>query len=98
MHHEFKNLSIDRSLGLGINTEEIAFKDKVREKKRQTELAQWKAAKAERAADPEAYQREKTLKKRRNEAWSDKLGREEVRVARRDKKRRRKERPRRPAI
>ena len=91
MHHEFKNLTIDRSLGLGINTETIAFKDKVREKKRQVELAQWKVAKAERAKNPEAYAKEKELKKRRNDAWSDKQDREEDRVARRERKRRKKE-------
>ncbi|KAH8883919.1 ATP-dependent rRNA helicase spb-4 [Thozetella sp. PMI_491] len=92
MFHELKGLDIDRSLGLGLDIEAIAFKDKVREKKRQNELAVWKAEKAARAdEDPEVRARERALKKRRNEAWSDKQDREEVRVVRRDKKRRRKE-------
>jgi ATP-dependent RNA helicase DDX55/SPB4 len=90
---ELKGLDIDRSIGLGIKTEEIAFKDKVREKKRLAELEEWKAQKAaERAAGTDAERaKQEEMKRKRNEAWSGKAEQEETKVARRDKKRRRKE-------
>ncbi|KAK0706922.1 P-loop containing nucleoside triphosphate hydrolase protein [Lasiosphaeria miniovina] len=69
---ELRSLDVDRSLGLGIETEAVAFRDKVREKKRQEELVEWKAAKS-------------------NDAWSAKHDQEDVKVARREKKRRKRE-------
>ncbi|KAK3344329.1 ATP-dependent rRNA helicase spb-4 [Lasiosphaeria hispida] len=51
---ELKGRSIDRSLGLGIDTEAVPFRDKIREAKRQEELAQWKAEKARRGAPASA--------------------------------------------
>lgn len=85
---ELRGLDVDRSLGLGIDAEKIPFKDKTRERKRQAELAEWKAAKASRAADggdgtPSG--------RKKNEAWSGKHEREDVKVARREKKRRKRE-------
>lgn len=85
---ELKNLKIDRSLGLGINTEEIPFKDKLREKKRQAELAQWKADKETRLAAMDAVGEKK---RKNNEAWSGKAENEEAKLARREKKRRKRE-------
>jgi ATP-dependent RNA helicase DDX55/SPB4 len=90
---ELKGLDIDRSIGLGINTETIAFKDKVRETKRLAELAEWKAAKAASYADKGDSTRaqEEEVKRKRNEAWSGKHEQEDTRLARREKKRRKKE-------
>jgi ATP-dependent RNA helicase DDX55/SPB4 len=84
---------LDRSLGLGIDTESIPFRDKAREKKRLEELARWKAEKAERqAAAAEANgQAEGSLKRKKNEAWSGKHEQEDLKVARREKKRRKRE-------
>ena len=85
---ELKGLDIDRSLGKEVDTETIAFKDKEREKKRQVELEQWKADKVNRiaAADVAGQQ-----KRKNTEAWSGKAENEDVRLARREKKRRKKE-------
>ncbi|KAJ4306724.1 ATP-dependent rRNA helicase spb4 [Collariella sp. IMI 366227] len=84
---------IDRSLGLGIDTESIPFKDKVREKKRLAELEHWKKEKAARMAAraENGGEGESSLKRKKNEAWSGKLEQEDVKVARREKKRRRRE-------
>jgi ATP-dependent RNA helicase DDX55/SPB4 len=86
---ELRGLEVDRSLGLGIVTETVAFKDKARETKRQAELAEWKAAKAAQIDGTRAEQEEQ--KRKRNEAWSGKHEKEDTKVARREKKRRRKE-------
>ncbi|KAK2071032.1 hypothetical protein P8C59_005489 [Phyllachora maydis] len=84
---ELRKLDVDRSLGLGIDTESIAFLDKKREKKRQIELAEWKEAKTHRAeSEPQVRSGRK-----KNEAWSAKHDREEVKAARREKKRRKRE-------
>ncbi|KAK4133130.1 ATP-dependent rRNA helicase SPB4 [Trichocladium antarcticum] len=85
---------VDRSLGLGIDTMAVAFRDKAREAKRLEELEAWKAEKAaakkaERAG-PDANG-DGSLKRKKNEAWSGKLEHEDVKVARREKKRRKKE-------
>ncbi|KAB5582431.1 P-loop containing nucleoside triphosphate hydrolase protein [Coniochaeta sp. 2T2.1] len=87
---ELRGLDIDRSLGLGIVTEEVAFKDKLREQKRQTELAEWKVKKAASAGDGTRAEQEEQ-KRKRNEAWSVKHEKEDTKVERREKKRRRKE-------
>ncbi|KAK4042026.1 hypothetical protein C8A01DRAFT_44915 [Parachaetomium inaequale] len=86
---------LDRSLGLGIDTDAIPFKDKAREKKRLEELEVWKKEKAAREAlragggggdaGPDG------LKRKKNEAWSGKNEQEDVKVARREKKRRKRE-------
>ncbi|KAL2265245.1 hypothetical protein VTJ83DRAFT_6345 [Remersonia thermophila] len=80
---------LDRSLGLGIDTEAIPFRDKQREKKRLEELDKWKKEKAEREAaggDAAAGQ-----KRKKNEAWSGQKEQEDARAARREKKRRKRE-------
>ncbi|KAL2129971.1 hypothetical protein VTI74DRAFT_7040 [Chaetomium olivicolor] len=83
---------LDRSLGLGIDTESIPFKDKARERKRLAELEKWKKEKAERAAVAENGEGAAgSLKRKKNEAWSGKQEQEEVKLARREKKRRRRE-------
>ncbi|KAB5586135.1 P-loop containing nucleoside triphosphate hydrolase protein [Coniochaeta sp. 2T2.1] len=87
---ELRGLDIDRSLGLGIVTEEVAFKDKLREQKRQAELAEWKAKKAASAGDGTRAEQEEQ-KRKRNAAWSVKHEKEDTKVERREKKRRRKE-------
>ena len=81
---------LDRSLGLGIDTASIPFRDKAREKKRLAELEKWKAEKAEKAAALEENG-QTSLKRKKNEAWSGKQEQEDVKVARREKKRRRRE-------
>lgn len=85
---------IDRSLGLGIDIEGVAFRDRAREKKRQEELAEWKAAKAAKVAEGPASEGETTereLKRKKNEAWSGKAENEDTKLARREKKRRKRE-------
>ncbi len=81
---------IDRSLGLGIDTESIPFKDKVREKKRLAELEKWKKEKAARDAS-RANGEALSLKRKNTEAWSGKLDQEDTKVARREKKRKKRE-------
>ncbi|KAL2155504.1 hypothetical protein VTH82DRAFT_246 [Thermothelomyces myriococcoides] len=83
---------IDRSLGLGIDTESIPFKDKAREKKRLAELEQWKKEKAEREARRANGEEDpSSLKRKKNEAWSEKHEHEDAKAARREKKRRKRE-------
>lgn len=86
---------LDRSLGLGIDTESIPFRDKAREKKRLAELERWKTEKAERAAATAVGNGETatdgSLKRKKNEAWSGKHEQEDLKVARREKKRRKRE-------
>ncbi|PSR85598.1 ATP-dependent rRNA helicase SPB4 [Coniella lustricola] len=81
---ELKGLEIDRTLGLGIDIQSIPYKDKVRERKRQIAVAEWKAA-VENGDVAAAAQRVVATKKR-NEAWSGKAEREEDRRKRRAKK------------
>jgi ATP-dependent RNA helicase DDX55/SPB4 len=82
---------LDRSLGLGIDTESIPFKDKVREKKRLAELEKWKKEKAARDAERANGNDQGSLKRKKNEAWSGKHEQEDLKVARREKKRRKRE-------
>ncbi|KAL1877591.1 hypothetical protein VTK73DRAFT_8500 [Phialemonium thermophilum] len=86
---ETRDLGLDRSLGLGVDTEAIPFRDRAREKKRQAELAAWKAAKASGADAERAAELEQ--KRKRNEAWSGKHEKQDTKVARREKKRRKRE-------
>jgi ATP-dependent RNA helicase DDX55/SPB4 len=80
---ETRNLGIDRSLGLGIDTRSITFKDMAREKKRQEAIADRSAS----ATDHSKPGREALRKK--SEAWSNKHEREDLKVARRDRRKRR---------
>ncbi|KAK3683851.1 P-loop containing nucleoside triphosphate hydrolase protein [Podospora appendiculata] len=89
---ELKGKDLDRTLGLGVDTEAIPFREKLREKKRQVELAEWKAEKAARIAAERAEGGAGGIegvekKRRKNEAWSAKLDQEDLKVARREKKR-----------
>ncbi|KAK0634862.1 P-loop containing nucleoside triphosphate hydrolase protein [Bombardia bombarda] len=94
---ELKRLDVDRSLGLGIDTELIPFKDKAREDKRQVELEVWKKEKAARSGmqsiglGPEGAEAAAERKRKKNDAWSAKHEQEDTKVARREKKRRKKE-------
>ena len=86
---ELKKAGLGRSLGLDIDIDAIKFRDKTKEKKRQSELI---AAAAVDGTIAEAAAAERALKRKKNtEAWSSKHEREDVRVARRDKKQRRRE-------
>lgn len=83
---------LDRSLGLGIDTEAIPFRDKTKEKKRLAELERWRAEKAAKEqANGQANGDGSSLKRKKNEAWSGKQEQEDLRAARREKKRRRRE-------
>lgn len=84
---------LDRSLGLGIDTENIPFRDKDRERKRLAELEQWKKDKAAREALRASGGGDvvDVLKRKKNDAWSGKHEQEDVKVARREKKRRKRE-------
>ncbi|KAK3387535.1 P-loop containing nucleoside triphosphate hydrolase protein [Podospora didyma] len=89
---ELRALDIDRSLGLGIDTESIAYVEKAREKKRQEELAIWKGERAKRIADPTVGPiADKVAKRKTNEAWSAKHEAEDTRVAKREKKRKKRD-------
>ncbi|AEO71158.1 uncharacterized protein THITE_2123266 [Thermothielavioides terrestris NRRL 8126] len=83
---------LDRSLGLGIDTESIPFRDAARERKRLEELARWKAERAERqAAAADGGASAPSLKRKKNEAWSGKHEQEDLRAARREKRRKKRE-------
>jgi len=81
---ETKNLGIDRSLGLAIDTSAITFKDKAREKKRQEAIV-------ERLSLSRDRQAERTALRKKYEAWSNKHDREDLKLARRDRRKRRME-------
>ena len=88
---ELKGRNIDRSLGLGIDVDAVAFRDKAREKKRLEEQEKWKSEKAGRAAAVANGEGPEQLKRKKNEAWSAKQEQEDVKSARREKKRRKRE-------
>lgn len=85
---ELKGQDIDRSLGLGLNTGTIAFRDEAREKKRLAERDEWLAKKEEERAN--GFDGEGMKRQKRNEAWSGKQEKEDERVVRREKRRKRK--------
>lgn len=83
---EAKSWDGDRFLGQDIDWDNFAYKDKAREKQRLETLEAEKTAKANgevRAANPK--------KRKKNEAWSGKQEKGEVRSLRRDKRRKKKE-------
>ncbi len=88
---EIKTSQIDRSLGLGIDTNAIRFKDKSKEKKRQVELAERAAVTAATQESNNPGAASAPAKRDRNAAWSDKHDREDLRVVRREKKKRRRD-------
>jgi ATP-dependent RNA helicase DDX55/SPB4 len=88
---ELKGRNIDRSLGLGIDVDAVAFRDKAREKKRLEEQEKWKSEKAGRAVAVTNGEGPEQLRRKKNEAWSAKQEQEDVKLARREKKRRKRE-------
>ncbi|KAL1899948.1 ATP-dependent rRNA helicase spb4 [Ceratocystis pirilliformis] len=80
---ELKTWDGDRMLGQSIDWDTFAYKDKAREKLRLEALAEEKADGGAKAAAAKA---ERLLKRKNNEAWSLKNGREDVRSDRRDKR------------
>lgn len=81
---ELKGLEIDRTLGLDIDVNSIAYKDKVREKKRQAALVERQTAIEN--GDVAAAAARTIATRKRNEAWSGKAESEENRNKRREKK------------
>lgn len=86
---ELKGLDIDRTLGLAIDVKAISYRDKIREKKRQAALAERQAAIDN--GDVAAAAENAVMRKKRNEAWSGKMERQEDRNKRREKKEKRRE-------
>ncbi|KAI0136888.1 P-loop containing nucleoside triphosphate hydrolase protein [Xylariales sp. AK1849] len=87
---ESKSFQGDKKLGLEMDWDAFAYKDKTREKARQAAL--------EAEADPasgEKVEAVKTKRKRNAEAWSDKAEKEEVRVVRREKRQKKRDAERR---
>ncbi|KAK6065895.1 ATP-dependent rRNA helicase spb4 (DEAD/DEAH box helicase) [Seiridium cupressi] len=78
---EAKKFEGDRSFGITMDWDNFAFKDKAREKQR--------LADREKANDPTEGEKTESIKakrKRNTEAWSDKHGKEDLRVVRREKR------------
>lgn len=81
---ELKNWKGDKMLGMEVDWDAYAYKDKAREKTRQEALELERSGeKVEKAVDPK--------RKRKNEAWSAKHEKEEERVERREKRRKKRE-------
>lgn len=87
---ELKDKDFDQTLGLGVDTDAIPFKDKAKEKRRQAELAEQRAAREE-GDFPGSRAAGRAAQKRKNAAWSGKHEREDVRDERRNKKRKKRE-------
>lgn len=75
----------DRTLGVDLDWDAFAYRDKAREKARQDALE------AERSGQAAKARAGETSRKRKNEAWSAKHSHEDLRVQRREKRRRKKE-------
>ncbi|GAB0135116.1 DEAD/DEAH box helicase [Epichloe bromicola] len=82
---ELKNWKGDKTLGVEMDWDAFAYKDKAREKARQ------EALEAQRNGAVEEQRKADKSRKRKNEAWSNKTGHEEQRVERREKRHKRKE-------
>ncbi|KAF7531019.1 hypothetical protein G7054_g9260 [Neopestalotiopsis clavispora] len=83
---EAKTFDGDRSLGIDMDWDNFAFKDKAREKQRRLDM--------EKAADPANGEKAEAIKakrKRNTEAWSDKHEKEGVRTVRREKRHKKRE-------
>ncbi|KAM0428944.1 hypothetical protein ACHAPT_006747 [Fusarium lateritium] len=81
---ELKNWKGDKMLGLEIDWDTYAYKEKVREQAR-------KAALEEEKSGEKPNKNEEKKRKRKNEAWSAKHEKEEERVERREKRHKRRE-------
>lgn len=86
---ELKGLDIDRTLGLNIDVQNISYKDKVREKKRQAALVERQAAID--SGEVAGLKEKAIATRKKNEAWSGKAERAEDRQKRREKKEKRRE-------
>ncbi|KFH42360.1 ATP-dependent rRNA helicase-like protein [Hapsidospora chrysogenum ATCC 11550] len=86
---ETKTWDGDKTLGVEMDWDTYEYKDKTREKARR------EALEAERSGEAPARRKmtddELRRKRKKNEAWSDKLEKEEVRVERREKRRKKRE-------
>jgi ATP-dependent RNA helicase DDX55/SPB4 len=82
---ELKNWDGDKSLGVTVDMDEYAYKDKAREKVRR--LAMEEAKKA----GPYVPSEEVLRKRREKEAWSRKHDKQDTREQRRDRKRRKRD-------
>ncbi|KKA30898.1 hypothetical protein TD95_004086 [Thielaviopsis punctulata] len=80
---EVKNWDGDKLLGQTVDWDAFAYKDKAREKARLEALAE---EKADGGAKIAAAKAERAAKRKNNEAWSGKTGKEDVRVERREKR------------
>jgi ATP-dependent RNA helicase DDX55/SPB4 len=78
---EAKKFEGDRSLGIEMDWDNFAYKDKAREKQRRAELE-----KEDDPAEGEKAEAIKAKRKRNTEAWSDKHEKEDMRVVRREKR------------
>ncbi|KAI0162436.1 putative DEAD/DEAH box helicase [Pestalotiopsis sp. NC0098] len=83
---EAKTFAGDRGLGLTIDWDEFAFKDKAREKQRRADLE-----KGPDQADADKAEAMRAKRKRNTEAWSDKHEKEGVRSVRREKRHKKRE-------
>jgi ATP-dependent RNA helicase DDX55/SPB4 len=86
---ETKTWDGDKTLGIEMDWDTYAYKEKTREKARKEALEAEESGEgpAQRKMTDEEFRR----KRKKNEAWSDKLEKEEVRVERREKRRKRRE-------
>nr|AKH04990.1 DEAD/DEAH box helicase [Epichloe sp. LpTG-2] len=84
---ELKNWKGDKTLGVGVGMDwdAFAYKDKARETARQ------EALEAQRNGAVEEHRKADKSRKRKNEAWSNKTGHEEQRAERREKRHKRKD-------
>ncbi|KAM5345820.1 hypothetical protein ACJ41O_011681 [Fusarium nematophilum] len=82
---ELKSWNGDKSLGVEIDWDAYAYKEKAREQARRLALEE------ERSGDKKKPEEAAKRKRKNNEAWSAKHGKEEERVERREKRRKRRE-------
>ncbi|KAI9811757.1 MAG: ATP-dependent rRNA helicase spb4 [Pycnora praestabilis] len=85
---ELKRWDGDKRLGLYIDFDTYAYKDKAREKMRKEELDAWRNRAPQ---DVEAITAEKKKRKEDRRAWSAKLDRKDMKEERRDKKQKRRD-------
>jgi ATP-dependent RNA helicase DDX55/SPB4 len=82
---ELKNWEGDKNLGVKLNMAEYAYKDKIREKARRVAMEE------EKTKEPFVPSEEMVRKRKEREAWSHKHEMQDVKEARREKKRRKRE-------
>ena len=82
---ELKNWEGDKSLGVKLNMAEYAYKDKIREKARRAAMGE------EKTKEPFVPSEEMVRKRKEREAWSHKHEMQDIKEARREKKRRKRE-------